>query len=139
MSKVRSMSFAQKEHALEEISKAQPNLLASVLCFHGRGVSAQNLEVVLHILVSGYEAVRASGLRIPMVSESVQELCLTRIVDRMRSADQLRDHAEINLLSLVLLQLQDHGLTKMASEADKRLVLCALNLVETIAYALNEV
>lgn len=83
---------------MDEIFEAQPILPASVLCLHRRGVSDESLARIV-------SRVRFS-----------EELSAESKTRAMR--DPIQDHAEVNLLSLVMLQLQEHGLTKMASEAD---------------------
>ena len=146
LSVVRAMNSAGRERLADEIFKAQPDFLASVLCLGGRGITNENLEVLLNILLTCYEAVRASDLTLPLISDSVQETCLARVVGRsafienlspelsaQAVSDPLNRHEEANLLALVMLQLQEHELTGVTSEAEKLLVLCALNLVETIA------
>lgn len=86
------------------------------------------------------------GASWPLVSEDVQERYLARISARMRfiegltpqlqtqaATDAVGDHSEPYLLGCVHGKFREHGLTGIKTEAEKMLVLAALNLVECIA------
>ncbi len=148
---VGSLTIRDKEKLADEIFKAQPNLLASVLVLTRHGVSSEDLGVLLNILLKCYEAVRASGTQIPKITESDQERCLARIVGRAQFVeglssgmstkaveDQVEGHGEKYLLALVISDLQAHNLTGVKTEAEKYLLLAALNLAETIAYVAKD-
>ena len=94
---------------------------------------------------------RASGTQIPKITESDQERCLARIVGRAQFVeglssgmsskaveDQVEGHGEKYLLALVISDLQAHNLTGVKTEAEKYLLLAALNLAETIAYVAKD-
>lgn len=132
----------------DEIYLRQPNLLASVLVLARMGVSLQQLEVSIHLLLVAYQAIKASGLDWPLITEDVQERCLQRLnggirfdeglsPELMRQAAQQRvdDHAQRYLLSFVHGYLRDRDLLAVRSDAEKYLLLAAFNLVECIAAA----
>jgi hypothetical protein len=148
---VNLLSFAEKEQLATEIFSTQPNLLASVLALSRHGVSSVDMDVLLNILFICYESVRASDVQLPQVSESVQELCLARIVGRSKfmeglssnmstkaAEDQVNGHGEKYLLALVIAELQRHDLAGVKTDAEKYLMLAALNLAETIAYVAKD-
>lgn len=148
---VDSLAFRDKEQLVDEIFKTQPNLLASVLVLTRKGVTNEDLDVLLNILFICYEAVRAAGIQIPQVSESVQELCLARIVGRSKfieglsskmsakaTKQQIDEHDEKYLLAIVMAELKEHNLEAVKTEAEKYILLTALNLVETIAYVTKD-
>ena len=143
---VERMSAAQRVALADEIYLRQPNLLASVLVLERMGVSLQQLEVPIYILMVAYQAIKASGLNWPLITEDVQERCLQRLSgsiqfdeglspELMRQAAQQRvgGHAQRYLLAFVHGYLRDHELLAVRSDAEKYLLLAAFNLVECIA------
>jgi hypothetical protein len=143
---VERMSAAQRVELADEIYLRQPNLLASVLVLERMGVSLQQLEVPIYILMVAYQAIKASGLNWPLITEDVQERCLQRLSgsiqfdeglspELMRQAAQQRvgGHAQRYLLAFVYGYLRDHELLAVRSDAEKYLLLAAFNLVECIA------
>ena len=148
---VRSMSADRKLKLVDEIFASQPNLLASVLALGVRKPLDERVDVVLHILLVCFEAVRASGTQLSTISEVVQEDCLARIVARIGAIEglsparrspiierQLADHNEPFLLSLVLMELRENGLMGSDSDEEKHFVLTALNLAESIAHVATD-
>jgi hypothetical protein len=114
--------------------------------FGSTGVTLEQMEFVLNILLVFYEAMRASGLQWPVVSEDDQERCLKRLTGRIRfteglppdlqakaTTDAIADHSEQQLLSFVFGKFKEHGLLGVQTEAEKTMLLAALNLVECIA------
>lgn len=144
--RVERMSFKERERLADEIHDRQPNLFFSVLVLQRYGATLEQIEVVLLLLFVFYEAMRASGRVWPVISDEVQDRCLQRICARVRfiegltpqqqaqaTADALADHPEQQLLAYVLGKFRDHGLLGIETEAQKMLMLAALNLVECIA------
>jgi hypothetical protein len=89
---------------------------------------------------------KCSGASWPLNSEDVQERCLKRISGRVRSiegltppqqrqvtSDAIDAHPEQLLLAYVYGKFQENCLLGVKSEAEKMLLLAALNLVECIA------
>lgn len=143
---VNAMNSAQKVALADEIFLQQPNLLASILVLANMGVSPLQLEVPLHILLVTFQAMKHSGHTWPIVQEEVQERCMQRLTARMRfneglpvqMADRLvkqfcDEHCERNLLAFVYGYLDEHDLLRVRNDAEKCLLLAALNLVECIA------
>lgn len=140
------MTFQERERLADEVYARQPNLLASIVVLKVYGASLEQMEAVLNILLVFYEAMKASGLPWPVVSEEVQERCLKRVTGRIRfvegltpdlqtkaTSDAIANHAEQQLLAYVFGKLGEHGLLGIETEAEKMLMLAALNLVECIA------
>ena len=88
----------------------------------------------------------SSGRRWPVISEEVQERCLTRISGRVHfikgltpqlqtqaTWDAVGDHPEQLLLAYVFGKFKENGLLGIKTEAEKMLMLAALNLDECIA------
>ncbi len=84
----------------------------------------------------------------PIVSEDVQETCMQRLTARAsfneglpgELADQVvqqfcDEHPERYLLAFVYGYLGDHDLLGVCTDAEKYLMLAALNLVECAAFA----
>jgi len=143
---VNAMSLAAKETLADAIHAEQPNLLYSVLVLQRFGATMPQIEVVLELLFITYTAMKASGRKWPLITEDLQETCLTRVTGRVRFAEGLApaqfdaavqqfidDHREPALLALAYGRLGDAGLMGIADDAQKYLVLAALNLVECVS------
>ena len=144
--RVERMSFQERERLAEEVHDQQPNLLFSVLVLHRYGASLEQIEVVLNIMLVFHEAMKISGRRWPVISEDVQDRCLRRISGRVRfveglapelqtraTLDAVGDHPEQQLLAYVYGKFKENGLLGIETEAEKMLMLAALNLVDCIA------
>lgn len=143
---VNGMDQAQKVHLADEIFAHQPNLLASILALPRMGVGMAELEVPLHILFVTFQAMKRSGHVWPIVSEDVQDRCMQRLTARARFNEGLPgdltnqvvqqfcgEHPERYLLAFVYGYLGDHGLLRVRTDAEKFMLLAALNLVECLA------
>ena len=143
---INGMDHAQKVRLADEIAAQRPNLLASILVLPRMGVDLEELEVPLHILLVTFQAMKRSGHVWPIVSEDVQDRCLQRLTARARFneelprelADQLvqqfcDEHPERYLLAFVYGYLGDHNLLRVRTEAEKYLLMAALNLAECVA------
>lgn len=144
--RVEQMGFQERERLADEIHARQPNLFFSVLVLQRYGATLEQVEVVLNLLLVFHEAMKSSGRSWPVISEDVQERCLKRISGRVRfiegltpqlqaqaTADAVGDHAERQLLAYVFGKFKENGLLGVKTEAEKMLMLAALNLVECIA------
>ena len=144
---VNGMSQAQKVGLADEIFAQQPNLLASILALPRMGVGMVELEVPLHILLVTLQAMKRSGHMWPIVSEAVQDTCMQRLTARARFNEGLPgdlatqvvqqfcdEHPERYLLAFVYGYLGDHDLLRVRTDAEKFLLLAALNLVECVAF-----
>jgi hypothetical protein len=144
--RVEQMGSQERERLADEIHARQPNLLFSVLVLQRYGATLEQLDVVLNLLFVFFEAMRGSDSHWPVISEEVQERCLARIAGRVRfiegltpqlqaraTADAVGDHAEQQLLAYVFGKFNENGLLGVKTEAEKMLMLTALNLVECIA------
>ena len=143
---VNGMSPSLKVRLADEIFAQQPNLLASILVLPSMGVGMVDLEVPLHILFVAFQAMKRSGLVWPIVSEDVQDRCMQRLTARARFNEGLPDelanqmvqqfcdeHPERHLLAFAYGYLGDHDLLQVRTDAEKYLMLAALNLVECLA------
>ena len=145
---VRRMSAAQKVSLADEVFARQPNMLASVLVLSRMGVGMVQLEVPLHILFVTFQAMKLSGHGWPLITEDIQDGCLQRLTARARFNEGLPntlttqavqqfcdEHGERYLLAFVYGYLREHDLMAVRTEAEKYLMLGALNLVECVAFA----
>lgn len=143
---VRAMGLNQRVALADEIFLRQPNLLASVLVQQRMGASLQQIDVLVNILLVAWQAMKMSGHVWPVISEATQERCLQRLTGRVRFTeglapelfdqavqDQLAEHGEPFLLAFAYGQLREHDLLAVRTEAEKYLLLAALNLVDCIA------
>lgn len=143
---VERMSAHERVQLADEIYLRQPHLLASVLVLARMGVSMEQLEIPIHLLLVSYQAIKVSGLQWPLITEDVQERCLQRLSGSIRfneglspqlmrqtAQQRVDEHAQRYLLAFVHGYLGDHDLLAVRSDAEKYLLLAALNLVECIA------
>ena len=144
--RVERMTFKQRERLADEIHARQPNLFFSVLALQQFGATLEQMELVLNLLLVFYEAMKTSGKAWPVISEDVQERCLTCISGRVRfiegltrqqqvqaTSDAITNHPEQQLLAYVFGKFREHSLLGIETETEKMLMLTALNLVECIA------
>jgi hypothetical protein len=144
---VNRMDQAQKISLADEIFAKQPNMLASILALSRMRVSMVQLEVPLHILLVTFQAMKLSGHAWPIVTEDIQEKCMQRLTARARFNEGLPgdlatkavqqfcdEHPERYLLAFVYGYLGDHDLLAVRTEAEKFLLLGALNLAECVAF-----
>ena len=144
---VNRMGPTQKVALADEIFLQQPNLLASILALPRMGIGMVQLEVPLHILLVTFQAMKLSGRSWPVVTEEVQEACMQRLTARARFNEGLPadlvnkvvqqfcdEHPERYLLAFVYGYLGDHDLLSARTEAEKYLLLGALNLAECVAF-----
>ena len=144
---VSGMSAQQKVELADEIYAQQPNLLASILVLPRYGVDVLQLEVAIHVLLVAFQAMKHCGHAVPTISEDVQETCLQRLTATMRFTEGVppelvaqmitkfcADHPERYLLAFVYGHLGEHDLLRVRTDAEKYLLLAALNLVECVAY-----
>ena len=143
---VTRMSQDEKVRLADEIYAQQPHMLASILALPRMGVDMAQLEVALHILLVTFQAMKLSGHKWPLVTEDIQDGCLQRLTARARFNEGLPgdlatkvvqqfcdEHAERYLLAFVYGYLGDHDLMAVRTEAEKYLMMGALNLVECVA------
>jgi len=146
--RVERMSFSERERLAEEVYARQPNLLASVVVLQRFAATLEQMELVLNLLLIFYEAMKASGKRWPVISEDMQDRCMQRVSARVRfiegltpqqqtqaTAQAVTTHPEQQLLAYVFGKFKEHGLLGIETEAEKMLMLAALNMVECIAEA----
>jgi len=144
---VNGMDQAQKVSLAAEIFAQQPNMLASILALSRMGVGMEKLEVPLHILLVTFQAMKRSGRVWPIISEDLQDRCMQRLTARARFNEGLPgdlanqvvqqfcdEHPERYLLAFVYGYLGDHDLLRVRSDAEKYLLLAALNLAECVAF-----
>lgn len=144
---VRCMGHDQKVSLADEIYVHQPNMLASILALPGMGVAMAQVEVALHVLFVTFQAMKLSGHSWPLITEDIQDGCLQRLTARARFNEGLpqelankvvqqfhTEHAERYLLAFVYGWLEEHDLMSVRTEAEKYLMLAALNLVECVAF-----
>lgn len=104
------------------------------------------MEVVLNLLLVFHQAMKISRGPWPVISEDVQERCLARVSGRFHFIeglsprmqaqaidDAVSDYPEQQLVAYVFGKVRESDLLGVKTEAEKMLMLAALNLVECIA------
>jgi hypothetical protein len=141
------MSQAQKVALADEIVLQRPNMLASILALPRMGVGMLQLEVPLHVLLVTFQAMKLSGHAWPIVTEDIPEGCMQRLTARARFSEGLPgdlankvvqqfcdEHPEGYLLAFVYAYLGEHDLLSARTNAEKLLLLGALNLAECVVF-----
>src|SRR5271156_3927596 len=91
INKVRALDIAQRVSLAEEISRTQPNMLASCLVQTRLGVEASAVEGLLNTLFVCYQAMKESGHQWPLISEEDQERHLRRLAGTVLFSEQIAD------------------------------------------------
>lgn len=150
------MGLPDKLAVFDEIHHKQPNFLASCLVQGRLGSDETAVEFLLDVLLVCYLAMNESEYEWPLITEAVQERQLRRTVGAVRFAGDLKesdavdaalmqdlsDHPEQPLLAYVVRQcthwLQSVAVRNAAKEADKYVMMAAINLVNCIAFSSAE-
>ena len=135
---VRRMNLQQRMQLTDEIHARQPQLLASILVLPRYGATFVELDVPINILLTFYQAMKASSREWPDVTEDVQERCLKRVAGRVRFIegltpdqqtqavkDALADHSEMPMLAFVFGEMREMqgGYVSLVSPTRPRLAL----------------
>jgi hypothetical protein len=91
INKVRAMDMAQRVSLAEEISAAEPHMLASCLVQTRLGLDASAVDILLNILLVCYQAMKESGLQWPLISEDEQERQLRRLTGAVLFSEKMTD------------------------------------------------
>ncbi len=147
ISKVRGMSLEQKETLLDEIYKAQPNMLGSVVVQNRMGVSFEKMEFLLEILMVCFQAMKESQLRWPLITIGDQDRQMTLYVASIKFGEDLSEslhgrlmkqyidnHPEQYLLAFVQSETAAWMRRVVSEESDKHVMLAAATLVNCIAF-----
>ena len=145
---VSRMNIHDQERLADEIYRSQPNLLASILVQRQFGATDELIGTLLKILFTCFKAMQVSGKQWQLVTESMQERALSRLVGKIRFNEglprkfiplatgiQMDQHPERNLFQYVIAELDNGPIDISNSEAEKYAALAALNIVETVAIA----
>lgn len=141
------MDLQQKEQLADEVFRAQPNLLGSVVVLPQLGVALAKVDFAVEILFVCYLAMKESGLTWPVITEDDQDRQLQRFVAithfgddlsdslRERSMQQyIADHPEKDLLAYVTVETSKWMARHVPEESDKYLMLAIWSLVNCIAF-----
>ena len=85
----QAMDLQQKEQLADEIFRAQPNLLGSVVVLPQLGVALSKVEFAVEILFVCFLATKESGLTWPVITEVDQDRQLQRFVAITRFGNDL--------------------------------------------------
>jgi hypothetical protein len=135
----------------DEIAAEQPNLLFAILATIRLRSGVIESDLLLKILMVSFQAMRHCGAQWALIPESEQERQLARLTGSLRFAacgpeglrqlaesEFVAEHPEPMLLAYVLkaieLWLQRPEVRYAEQEADKYILLAAINTVQCIAY-----
>lgn len=143
----QAMDLQQKEQLADEMFRAQPNLLGSVVVLPRLGVALPKVDFAVEILFVCFLAVKESGLSWPVITEDDQDRQLRRFVaitrfggdldDRLRERSMqqyIADHPEKDLLAYVTAETSKWMARITPEESDKYVMLAIWNLVNCIAF-----
>jgi len=145
--KVQAMSVTEKEQLADEVFKKQPHVLAACLVQKQLGVSLENMEFLVELMLICFQAMKESGLTWPLITEDEQERQLARYVGAVRFGEDLpaglreramaqyiEAHPENELLAFVQVETTKWLERIVPDESDKYVVLAAMTLVNCIAF-----
>ena len=143
----QAMDLRQKEQLAEEVFRAQPNLLGSVLVLPQLGVALSKVDFAVEILLVCFLAMKESGVSWPVITEEDQDRQLQRFVAITRFGDDLNeslrersmqqyiaDHPEKALLAYMTSETSKWLTRIVPEESDKYVMLAIWNLVNCIAF-----
>lgn len=143
----QAMDLQQKEQLADEVFRAQPNLLGSVVVLPQIGVALSKVDFAVEILFVCFLAMKESGLTWPVITEDDQDRQLQRFVAITRFGDDLNDrlrersmqqyiadHPEKELLAYVTAETSKWMARNVPEESDKYVMLAIWNLVNCIAF-----
>ncbi|MCK2097665.1 hypothetical protein [Thauera aromatica] len=143
----QAMDPQQKAQLADELFRAQPNLLGSVVVLPRLGVALPKVDFAAEILFVCFLAMRESGLTWPVITEDDQDCQLRRFVAITRFGDDLdeslrersmqqyiADHPEKDLLAYVTAETSKWLARITPEETDKYVMLAIWNLVNCIAF-----
>jgi hypothetical protein len=87
----QAMDLQQKEQLADEVFRAQPNLLGSVVVLPQLGVALPKVDFAIEILFVCFLAMKKSGLTWPVITEDDQDRQLQRFVAITHFGDDLND------------------------------------------------
>jgi len=141
----QAMDRAQKERLADEIFRMQPNMLGSILVLPRLGVPMEKVEFAVGVC---FQAMKASGLAWPVITEDEQERQLARFVAATRLGEDITPslrsralrryisaHPEKSLAAYVASDTSKWLGEIAADESDKYAMLAVWNLVNCIAFA----
>ncbi|PWF47847.1 hypothetical protein C7C56_013360 [Massilia glaciei] len=147
---IRAMNIAQKEILAGELSRVQPNMLASVVVLPRMGVSLSKMEVPIEMLLICFQAMKQAGLNWPLITEAEQEKQLGRYIAAVRVGEDmgrlgpgqntramkkyLITFPEKPLLAFVTTELSKWLAGVAPEETDSHIMLSIVNLVNCIAF-----
>ena len=145
--KVQGMGFAEKQRLADELFHAQSHVLASVLVQGRLGVSAQKMDFLLGLVLVAFQAMRESGLTWPLITDDDQDRRMAHLADAIRFREELPEERRTDAIRTYIAlnpekELLAHVYTEttrwlqhvVPEEADKHVMLAALNFVDCIAY-----
>jgi hypothetical protein len=145
---VRSMDNKHKEALVDEIHRAQPNMLASFLVQSQLGVSYEKMEFLLEILLICYQAMKQSKHVWPRITEDDQAREMARYVATIQFGEGLHKSVHRDLINQYIDQHPEPYLYAFAQnetndwlqrispeQSDTQVMLAAANFVNCIAFA----
>lgn len=145
---IDAMDLRRKEALVDEIFRAQPNMLSSILVLQRMGVSLAKIDFALHLLCICFQSMKESKLAWPLITQAEQDKQMARYVAAVRFGEDLppaqrerammqylNAHLEQPLLAYVTTELTKWmgGIEQM--DSDKYVMLGCANLVNCIAFA----
>ena len=81
------MDETQKEQLADQLFRAQPHVVASLLVQKQLGVSLEKMDFLVNILLICFQAMKESGMTWPLITEEEQERQMGRFVATVHFGD----------------------------------------------------
>lgn len=141
------MSQQEKLQCSDDLYLHQPHLLASILALHRNfGASLEEIDSLLELLITTWQAMKFSGHQWPLITEQQQDDCLTKITAKIQFSQgmpatlleqaveqHVSHHPEPYLMAFVIDELHKQNWQQISDDTAKYIMLVALNLVECVA------
>ncbi|NRB23699.1 hypothetical protein [Shewanella sp.] len=146
----QNMNLKEKELICDELFREQPNLLASILVQQQMGNTAEEVDVLLNILIVLHMAVKGAGVKISMVTELQQQDQLSKLTASIAFSSgmdsqsvnssitqYISNHKESILLVFVTDSMKRAGFFEKTKECSKYLIFAGVNLVNCLSNAIE--
>ena len=151
INKIAFMPLEEKSELADEIFISQPVLLSSILVQKKLGNSYEQVEVLINILLTIYEAMKEAKITIHSISQAEYERQMMKTVAQIKfsermnkellgqSVDQyIEHHPDKFLFAYITNEMVKFGFHDLKHESSGFLLLTGINLAACIAEAINK-
>ena len=148
---VSKLSLQERVDRIDAIHSRQPNIVDSIIIQSRLGSSLAHVEVLLELLLVGFETIDLGKFSTRLITEHMQDASLGELVlefkkiegseinnDRLTQLDFIASFREQPYFALVTSRVSEMVQSKHKPELPSAAMLCALNLVRSIEQCFTE-